>query len=90
VYLTEVPIDFAEILTRLIGKEAEFLADRADALLLRIPVEAANADLEIWEHYIESQIESDPQLPETERCGDFGTRRVFPSSFEDPVLPGSG
>ena len=30
-------------------------------------MQVENADLEMWEHHIESKIESDRQLPETER-----------------------
>jgi hypothetical protein len=66
VYLTEVPISLAEVLIGLIGHEAALLSDRAARLALQTPVQVENPDLEIWEHHIESEIESDSQLPETE------------------------
>ncbi|MGB8583308.1 MAG: HNH endonuclease signature motif containing protein [Candidatus Sulfotelmatobacter sp.] len=67
VYLTEVPTALAEVLVGLIGKEASLLNEQAATSALHIPVQSENADLEIWEHHIESEIESDGQLLETER-----------------------
>jgi hypothetical protein len=67
VYLTEVPNALAEVLIGLIGKEAAVMDDRAATSALQIPMQSENADLEMWEHHIESEIESDRQLPETER-----------------------
>jgi hypothetical protein len=67
VYLTEVPLPFAEVLTGLIGKEAALLNDRAARSTFPAPMQAENADLEMWEHHIESEIESNRQLPETDR-----------------------
>jgi putative restriction endonuclease len=67
VYLTEVPNALAEVLVGLIGKEAALLNDRAAGSTLNAPMQVENADLEIWEHHIESKIESDRQIPETER-----------------------
>jgi putative restriction endonuclease len=67
VYLTELPIAFAEVLIGLIGGEAALLNDRAAQSAVPTPMQAENADLETWEHHIESKIESDPQLSDTER-----------------------
>lgn len=41
--------------------------DRAAGSTIQTPMHIEDADLEIWEHHIESKIESDRQLPETER-----------------------
>ena len=35
--------------------------------MLQKPMQVENADLEMWEHHIESKIESDGRIPETER-----------------------
>ncbi len=67
VYLTEVPNALAEVLIGVIGKEAAVMNDRAATSALQIPMQSENADLEMWEHHIECKIESDRQLPETER-----------------------
>jgi hypothetical protein len=82
VYLTEVPNSLAEVLVGLIGKEADLMNDQSARLTLPAPMQADNADLEIWEHHIESEIESDRELPETDsgsthrsatRAGSFQT-----------------
>jgi putative restriction endonuclease len=67
VYLTEVPVQFAEVLIGLIGEEATVLNNRAAKSPVQKAMQVENADLEIWEHHIESTIESDRQIPETER-----------------------
>jgi hypothetical protein len=67
VYLTEVPGPLAELLIGLIGKEAAAMNERAAGSALQIPMQVENADLEVWEHHIEAEIESDGQLLETER-----------------------
>ncbi len=74
VYLTEIPAPFAEVLIGLIGKEA-LVNDRATGSTLPSPMQVENADLEMWEHRIESRIESDRQLPETEREALIMSRR---------------
>jgi len=58
---------FAEVLIGLIGKEAALVNDPATSSTLHTPMQIENADLEMWEHHIESKIESDRQIPETER-----------------------
>jgi putative restriction endonuclease len=67
VYLTELQSAFAEVLIGLIGQEATMLRDRLSQVAVETPMQAENADLEKWEHHIESTIESDGQLSETER-----------------------
>ncbi|HXJ03686.1 MAG TPA: HNH endonuclease [Candidatus Acidoferrum sp.] len=67
IYLTELPPDLATVLMGLIGKEASMLSARSAETLLERPMQVENADLEIWEHHIEINIESDSQIPDTER-----------------------
>jgi putative restriction endonuclease len=67
VYLTEVPMPFAEVLIGLIGKGAALMNDQAVGSTLQTPMQVENADLEMWEHHIESNIESDAQRPDAER-----------------------
>jgi hypothetical protein len=58
------------VLIGLIGKEAAVMNDRATRSTLQtLPMQqqVENTDLEMWEHHIESQIESDGHLLETER-----------------------
>lgn len=67
VYLTEVPTPFAEVLIGLIGTEATSLRERSAAPPNVPPMQIENADMEVWEHHIEAKIESDSQIPATER-----------------------
>jgi putative restriction endonuclease len=67
VYLTELPPDLADVLIGLIGKEASILKDRSVGSVLQKPMQVENADLEMWEHHIESKIESDTGIADTER-----------------------
>ena len=67
IYLTELPPALATVLIGLIGKEASMLSDRSAESLLQRPMQIENADLEIWEHHIEANIESDSGIPDTER-----------------------
>ena len=67
IYLTELPPALATVLIGLIGKEASMLSDRSAESRLEKPMNVENADLEIWEHHIESNIESDSGIPDTER-----------------------
>jgi hypothetical protein len=69
VYLTEVPTPLAEALIGLIGREAAVLNERVAGSTLQTPMQqqVENADLEMWERHIESEIESNDQLLETER-----------------------
>jgi hypothetical protein len=67
IYLTELPPDLATVLIGLIGKEASMLSARNTESLTQEPMQVENADLEVWEHHIETNIESDAQIPDTER-----------------------
>jgi putative restriction endonuclease len=67
IYLTELPSDLAKVLMGLIGKEASMLSDRSAESLIQEPMQIDHADLEIWEHHIEVNIESDARIPDTER-----------------------
>ncbi len=67
IYLTELPPALATALIGLIGKEASMLIDRSTESVRQKPMLVENADLEIWEHHIESKIESDTGIADTER-----------------------
>ena len=61
-YLTELPIPFAEVLLGLIGQEASSLSSAA-----KLVVPALADDLEFWESKMESDIVSDTSVIETEK-----------------------
>jgi len=67
IYLTELPPNLANVLMGLIGKEASMVSAQSAEALIQQPIQVENADLEIWEHHIETNIESDTQIPGTER-----------------------
>jgi len=67
IYLTELPPALATVLMGLIGKEAAMLSARSAESLIREPMQVENADLEIWEHHIEANIESDTRITDTDR-----------------------
>ena len=67
VYLTEVPSDLAGVLIGLIGREAIVLSERAGKVTPNTSNQVESADLEMWEHHLESDIESDQKIPDTER-----------------------
>jgi hypothetical protein len=58
---------FTQVLIGLIGKEASMLSERSVESVLQKPIQVENVDLEVWEHHIESKIESDTRIPDTER-----------------------
>lgn len=71
VYLTELPLPFAEVLAALIGAEAQ-------SLLGSISVGAlmqTNDDLDLWEHRMETAIETDTAIPPTDRESIIRARR---------------
>src|SRR5205085_997823 len=72
VYLTEVSGGFAEALVALIGLEA--IAVQADTKA-DPSMTAANADLEVWEHHIESDLDRSTDIPATEREALITARR---------------
>jgi putative restriction endonuclease len=67
IYLTEIPELFAEALIGLIGAEASSITARTIDANVEISPQAANADLEVWEHHLESEVENNPQIADTER-----------------------
>jgi putative restriction endonuclease len=70
----------------LMGKEAAVLKDRASRPTLQTPMQQVeNADLELPEHHIQSEIESDGQLLETERHA-FIVARRGQGLFEQRVM----
>jgi putative restriction endonuclease len=80
VYLTEVPPALAHVLIGLIGKEASILSERNVESVLQKPMQVENVDLELWEHHIESKIEWDTRIPDTERKALIVSRRGKVSS----------
>lgn len=75
VYLTELPEAFAQVLIGLISQESAVLRDSMSHSAVETPIQAENAAVETWEHHIESKIESDPQLSDTERQALIVARR---------------
>jgi len=67
IYLTEVSEFFGEALLGLIGAEASLIATGTIDRTVEITPQAANADLEVWEHHLETEVEKDPRIPDTER-----------------------
>lgn len=67
VYLTEIPSSLANVLIGLIGREASLVNEQSINSTLQRPMQVENIDLEIWEHHLESKIESDTGIPDTER-----------------------
>jgi len=65
VYLTSVPEILAEALIALIGPEAVVVQARAQEADQTMT--AANTDLELWEHHIESELDRDSAIVTTER-----------------------
>ena len=70
VYLTELPASLAEVLIGIIGEEATFRSLAAQTV---IPIPAD--DIESWEQKLESQVATDPQVPETDRLAIIRARR---------------
>jgi len=77
VYLTEVPRVFAEVLAGLVGSEATALI-RADEVASDAAEDVhhqSGDDLESWEHLIETRIEMDDSVRETEKAALIRARR---------------
>src|SRR2546427_9734306 len=73
VYLTVVSEGFAEALIALIGPEA--IAVQANAIQADRSMTVPNADLELWEHHIESEVDQDISIPLTDREAIITARR---------------
>jgi hypothetical protein len=73
VYLAPLPDMMAEALVALIGAEAVAVkqtASRAD-----LTMTATNPDVEVWEHHIESELDRDTTIPNTDRQALITARR---------------
>jgi putative restriction endonuclease len=73
IYLTELPDAFAATLIALIGPEAR--AAQESAAGADASMTAPNADLEIWEHHIEREVDGNTTIPATEREALITARR---------------
>jgi putative restriction endonuclease len=70
IYLTEVQETLAGALFGLIGAEVSvLLRDRTIAQedAMKVADQSAGADVELWEHHLETEIEQDSHIPETDR-----------------------
>ena len=74
VYLTELSSELLGAITMLIGAEANQIRDLASNQPLR-DRQVVSADMEMWEHHLEDEIESDNSLPSTEREAVIMARR---------------
>jgi putative restriction endonuclease len=72
-YLTPLAEMLAEALVALIGSEAVAVQEAAEHTDQSMT--AANAELEIWEHHIESELDGDASIPPTEREALITSRR---------------
>ena len=52
---------------------------------VEISPQAANADLEVWEHHLETEVENNPRIPDTERQALIVARRGQ-GLFEERVM----
>lgn len=77
VYLTELPAPLAEVLAGLIGSEATPLMrpDEITADSTHDVHEQSGDDLDTWEHVIETQIETDTSVRDTEKTALIRARR---------------
>ncbi len=68
IYLTELPLDFVEVLGGLIGEEARSLvaAVEDDAVIAGERIVTSD-DLDVWEHRLEEQVEADGSVKQTDR-----------------------
>ena len=72
-YLTEISAPFADALIALIGPEAE--AVQLDASQTSAAIPSTSADLEVWEHHIESEIDRNVTIDPTQRQALITARR---------------
>lgn len=75
VYLAEISVALAETLVGLIGREAEILVQANVQLEEQVRPLAETADIEMWEHHLEQDIQDAPDLPETDRQSLIISRR---------------
>jgi putative restriction endonuclease len=76
IYLTELPQDFVEVLSGLIGEEARsFIAAAAPGAVVEDGRFVTPDDLDVWERRLEEQVETDPSVKETDREAIIRARR---------------
>ena len=76
IYLTELPLSFAEVLSGLIGEEARPLVESsATVVAIENGRIATGDDLDIWERRLEEQVETDASVNETDREAIVRARR---------------
>jgi putative restriction endonuclease len=88
IYLTEVPETLAKALFGLIGPEGSVFLNVAATAQQDAPDfanQAANADIELWEHHLEAEVEQNSQIPETDRQALIVARRGQ-GLFKDRVM----
>jgi putative restriction endonuclease len=76
IYLTELSLDFTEVLSGLIGEEArQMLTVASTGTPIGNGRIATADDLDVWEHRLEEQVETDSSVNETEREAIVRARR---------------
>jgi putative restriction endonuclease len=67
IYLTELSLDFVEVLIGLIGRQAQEFAQQTGSQTTLLKPATETADMEVWEHHLEQEIEKSESITETER-----------------------
>lgn len=68
IYLTELPLDFVEVLCGLIGEEASpLIRGSATGIVFEDGKIVTGDDLDVWERRLEEQVEADTSVNETDR-----------------------
>jgi len=76
IYLTELPLNFVEVLSGLIGEEARpLIAGSPAGPVLENGKIATGDDLDVWERKLEEQVEKDRSVNETDREAIIRARR---------------
>lgn len=76
VYLTELSLNFAEVLCGLIGEEARpFITSSETGIALENGKIVTGDDLDVWERRLEEQVEADSSVNETDREAIIRARR---------------
>jgi putative restriction endonuclease len=76
IYLTELPLNFVEVLSGLIGEEARpLIAGSPAGPVLDNGKIATGDDLDVWERKLEEQVENDRSVNETDREAIIRARR---------------
>ena len=77
IYLTELSLNFAEVLSGLIGDESQLLlkGTAADAVIIKDNRIVTGDDLDVWERRLEEQVERDESVNETDREAIVRARR---------------